>query len=79
MTAPANPADRLWDDWRSATGTPHLSRSCATQATTAIGRECRDGKHRNCDLDALDPVTDAITGCQCECHQRRHHDQETRR
>lgn len=32
----------------------------------AICPECRDGKHRNCDDTALDPITDIITDCRCE-------------
>jgi hypothetical protein len=30
--------------------------------------ECRAGKHRNCDGDALDEATDEIVQCACGCH-----------
>lgn len=73
-------------DWigRTARVTARDTQPCGPAPRPAAGSitvspECRDGKHSNCDLDALDPITDAITGCQCECHQHRHHGQEARR
>lgn len=36
---------------------------------TAVGPDCRDGKHP-CAGTALDPVTDDIVECACPCHSK---------
>lgn len=36
--------------------------------STTVSPECRDQKHANCDSDALDPLTDEIGQCDCDCH-----------
>lgn len=36
-----------------------------TQVHAPICRECREGKHRNCDGIALDETTDDFVECRC--------------
>lgn len=37
-------------------------------ADPLLNPECRDGKCRNCDGDALDETADEIVQCEHQCH-----------
>lgn len=62
----AKPVDVRPEAWEYA--------GAASRPVILVNPECRDGKHDNCDGNAWDTRTDAVTDCPCTCHEPKEND-----